>query len=438
MTQTIKYVHIKNFKGIKDVEVKDVKRFVAVFGKNGAGKTSFIEAVKSAIKLPKWGNAKVRIWEEKGEIIVEFEDFVIKRIIWEKWDLKVEHNGELVSRPQEWLDGLFLWTIWDPNKFLNLHDKEKIKYLLETQGKKLEYDALEDQRSPLFEERKDIHRTYLAKKEEVEKTDTSEFDSDIEDNEEKLSELHKKLQQAEDHNKSFYDMESRLERWDRVIIDLESGIRQSESTIEELEKKLKEEREKLSQKKIDHSKATDLKMDIQKEIDAFDKEDTKKILADIEELNKKTQWLSDIKARKRLYESQCEQRDDLHGKWKELDNEVKEIEQEQNDLIKSLDIWYELKLEDWVMSLKVEDTWIPLDELNKALQIELAVDICLKWPNKIKVITIEDANTLDPQTLERIRKKIEKYEAQCFLETVYNTWYEEITIKDWKLLSTDW
>lgn len=437
MSQTIKYVSIKNYKWIKDVEVGDLKRFVAIFWENWAWKTSFIEAIKSAIKLEKWGNSKVRIWEEKGEIIVEFDDFTIKRIIGEKGDLKVEHNGELVSRPQSWLDNIFLWSIGDPNKFLNLHDKEKIKYLLETQGKKIEYDALESQRSPLFEQRKDIHRTYLAKKEEVDQTDTTEFETDIEDNWEKLSQLHEKLQKAEIHNKSFYDMEARLERWNRLIIDLESDIRQSEWTIEELEKRLKEEREKLSQKKIDHSKATDLKISIQKEIDVFDQEDTKSIITEIEELNKKDQWLSDIKARKRLYNSQCEQRDTLQWKWKDLDNSVKEIEQQQNDLIRSLDIWYELKLEDGVMSLKVEDTWIPLDELNKALQIELAVDICLKWPNKIKVITIEDANTLDPQTLERIREKIEKFGAQCFLETVYNTGYEEITIKDWEILSTN-
>lgn len=437
MSQTIKYVSIKNYKWIKDVEVGDLKRFVAIFWENWAGKTSFIEAIKSAIKLEKGWNSKVRIGEEKWEIIVEFDDFTIKRIIGEKGDLKVEHNGELVSRPQSWLDNLFLGTIGDPNKFLNLHDKEKIKYLLETQGKKLEYDALESQRSPLFEERKDIHRTYLAKKEEVEKTDTTEFEWELDDNSGKLTELHDKLQKAEDHNRSFYDMEARLERWNRLIIDLESDIRQSEWTIEELEKKLKDERDKLTQKKIDHNKATELKISIQKEIDVFDKEDTKNILAEIEELNKKSQWLSDIKARKRLYDSQCLQREDLRIKWKELDTQVKDLEQQQNDLIRSLDIWHELKLEDWVMSLKVEDTWIPLDELNKALQIELAVDICLKWPNKIKVITIEDANTLDPQTLERIRLKIEKFEAQCFLETVYNTWYEEITIKDWEILSTN-
>jgi len=59
---------------------------------------------------------------------------------------------------------------------LNLHNKEKLKYLLETQGMKLDYDVLEEKRSPLFETRKNIHRTYLAKKEEVDKTDTSSFD----------------------------------------------------------------------------------------------------------------------------------------------------------------------------------------------------------------------------------------------------------------------
>jgi hypothetical protein len=70
---------------------------------------------------------------------------------------------------------------------------------------------------------------------------------------------------------------------------LESSVRQSEANIEDLEKRLKEEREKLSQKKIEHSKAIDLKISIQKEIDTFDKQDTKEIFAEIEELNKKSQ-----------------------------------------------------------------------------------------------------------------------------------------------------
>ena len=135
MSQKIEYIAVKNFKGIKELEVSNLSRFVAVFGKNGAGKTSFIEAIKSAIKADKWVNSKVRIGEEKGEIEVKFEDFVIKRIVGENGKLIVEHNGELVAKPQAWLDGVFKWTIWDPQKFINLHNKEKIKYLLETQVK---------------------------------------------------------------------------------------------------------------------------------------------------------------------------------------------------------------------------------------------------------------------------------------------------------------
>lgn len=176
MSQKIEYIAVKNFKWIKELEVSNLSRFVAVFGKNGAGKTSFIEAIKSAIKADKWVNSKVRIGEEKGEIEVKFEDFVIKRIVGENGKLIVEHNGELVAKPQAWLDGVFKWTIWDPQKFINLHNKEKIKYLLETQGKKLEYDELEKQREVKFEERTNLHRTYLAKKEEVDKTDTSAFE----------------------------------------------------------------------------------------------------------------------------------------------------------------------------------------------------------------------------------------------------------------------
>jgi len=53
MSQKITYAHIKNFKGIKDIEVTDLSRFVAIFGLNGAGKTSFIDGIRSAIKLEK-------------------------------------------------------------------------------------------------------------------------------------------------------------------------------------------------------------------------------------------------------------------------------------------------------------------------------------------------------------------------------------------------
>jgi len=441
MSQKIEYIAVKNFKWIKELEVSNLSRFVAVFGKNGAGKTSFIEAIKSAIKADKWVNSKVRIGEEKGEIEVKFEDFVIKRIVGENGKLIVEHNGELVAKPQAWLDWVFKGTIWDPQKFINLHNKEKIKYLLETQGKKLEYDELEKQREVKFEERTNLHRTYLAKKEEVDKTDTSSFEV-LENAMVDPTALQNQLKEAETHNAGWHELKARVEKWETVIEQTNSeikamidGIESIDRQIEMLQKKKAEAEKSLTTKQEFLDNASCQLADLRDKYENFDKIDTTEILAQLEAHNQSLAKNAEIKAKKELYSQQVQARNELQAQRKELDNLVKEIEQKQNDLIKDLNLSYKLKLEEGVMYVEVNQNWIPLDELNTAQQLEIGVDICLSWPNEIKIITIENANALDPNTLERVREKIESNQAQCFLETVYSTWYDEIVIEDWTLSS---
>lgn len=439
MSQKIEYIAVKNFKGIKELEVSNLSRFVAVFGKNGAGKTSFIEAIKSAIKADRGINSKVRIGEEKGEIEVKFEDFVIKRIVGDGGKLIVEHNGELVKQPQAWLDWVFKGTIGDPQKFINLHNKEKIKYLLETQGKKLEYDELEKQREVKFEERTNLHRTYLAKKEEVDKTDTSAFEV-LENAMVDPTALQNQLKEAETHNAGWHELKARVEKWETVIeqtnTEIKAMIENIESIdrqIEMLQKKKAEAEKNLTTKQEFLDNASCQLADLRDKYENFDKIDTTEILAQLEVHNQSLAKNAEIKAKKELYSQQVQARNDLQAQWKELDNMVKEIEQKQNDLIKDLNLSYQLKLEEGIMYVFVHDSRIPLDELNTAQQLEIGVDICLSWPNEIKIITIENANALDPNTLERVREKIESNQAQCFLETVYSTGYDEITIEDWEL-----
>ena len=439
MSQKIEYIAVKNFKGIKELEVSNLSRFVAVFGKNGAGKTSFIEAIKSAIKADRGINSKVRIGEDKGEIEVKFEDFVIKRIVGDGGKLIVEHNGELVKQPQAWLDGIFKWTIGDPQKFINLHNKEKIKYLLETQGKKLEYDALEKEREVKFEERTNLHRTYLAKKEEVDKTDTSSFEI-LENAMVDPTALQNQLKEAESHNAGWHELKARVEKWETVIEQTNSeikamidGIESIDRQIEALQKKKAEAEKNLSAKQEFLDNASCQLADLRDKYENFDKIDTTEILAQLEAHNQSLAKNAEIKAKKELYNQQVQARNELQSQWKELDLAVKAIEEQQNDLIKDLNLSYQLKLEEGIMYVFVHENRIPLDELNTAQQLEIGVDICLSWPNEIKIITIENANALDPNTLERVREKIESNQAQCFLETVYSTGYDEIVIEDWEL-----
>ena len=439
MSQKIEYIAVKNFKGIKELEVSNLSRFVAVFGKNGAGKTSFIEAIKSAIKADRGINSKVRIGEDKGEIEVKFEDFVIKRIVGDGGKLIVEHNGELVKQPQAWLDGVFKWTIGDPQKFINLHNKEKIKYLLETQGKKLEYDALEKEREVKFDERTNLHRTYLAKKEEVEKTDTSAFEV-LESASVDTSELQQKLKEAETHNAGWHELKARVEKGDALLEQTNSEIKSIGESIETIDRQIevlqkkKAEAEKTMTEKLEYlDKVACQLADVKTQYESFEKIDTTEILSQLEAHNQSLAKNAEIKAKKELYNQQVQARNELQAQWKELDNMVKAIEEQQNALIKDLNLSYQLKLEEGIMYVYVHENRIPLDELNTAQQLEIGVDICLSWPNEIKIITIENANALDPNTLERVREKIESNQAQCFLETVYSTGYDEIVIEDWEL-----
>lgn len=435
MTQKINYIAIENFKWIKHLEVNELGRFVAIYGHNGAWKTSFINWITACIKAEKWVNKKVRIWEEQWQIEIRFDDFIIKRIIGEKWWLKVEHNWKLVPSPQNRLDEIFQWSIGDPNKFLSLRSRDKVRYILETQWKKEEYNQLEEKREELFNQRQDIHRTYLAKKEEVDKTDTTKF-SDITKwfDEIELKRLEWEFMKIEENNKKFNELETRLARWKDVIINTNNKISESEERIKDLEARLEAEKNKKKENIELLEKSKELISEIESEIEAFVKQDASEIIEQMSIINEKRKWFAQSEAQKGLYEEQCKKRDELYWVRADLDKKVRIIEWEQNKLLEWLDIAVKLKLEDGIMSALIWENRIPLDELNKAMQIEIWVDICLNGPNKIKIITIEDANTLDPNTLERIKTKIEKMWWQCFIETVYSTWYDEIIIQDWEVV----
>jgi len=445
MTQKINYIKINDWKWIKEIEAKDLSRFVAVFWKNWAWKTSFIEAIKNAIKLEKGWNKKVRIWEENGEIIVEFDDFKIKRIVWDNWKLEVEHNGELVKRPQERLDNIFMWVLGDPQKFISLHNKEKIRYLLETQWKKDEYDILEKKRNKWYLERQDKHRTLLAKKEEIDKTIIKEIP--LEEQSESMENLQKEISDIDEHNKLYYDLKERLakekniiEEIDRSVWSVTSSIDYKEKHIEKLKREIEQTERIITEKReeakllIEKSdKAEKIKSEIDLELESFQLKDKNLVMEKINWLNVLQKRNAEINAKKDLLKYQENKRDELEVERRELDENVKIVETEQNNLIEWLKLWYKFKLENWVMSVLIEKNRIPLDELNKALQIEIWVEICLNWPNEIKIITIEDANALDPKTLENIKKKIEKKNAQCFLEVVYAVEHDMIEIYNWEI-----
>ena len=155
------------------------------------------------------------------------------------------------------------------------------------------------------------------------------------------------------------------------------GIESIDRQIEALQKKKAEAEKNLTTKQEFLDNASCQLADLRDKYENFDKIDTTEILAQLEAHNQSLAKNAEIKAKKELYTQQVQARNDLQAQWKELDNMVKAIEEQQNELIKDLNLSYQLKLEEGIMYVFVHENRIPLDELNTAQQLEIGVDICL-------------------------------------------------------------
>lgn len=446
--QYIKYVRIKDFKGIKELEVDNLSRFVAVFWQNWAGKSSFIEAIQNAIKLTHGGNSKVRFWEDQGEIEIHFEDFSINRIIGSKGKLEVIYQWNKLATPQKYLDDIFQGIIGDPQKFIDLWNKDKVRYILDTQWKTAEYEALETQRSKAFDERTDLRRVALAKENEAKENDVEWIEQpkaiwSMED-------LQKELEDANNHNSNLINLkntkttlEQKIQYWENNLNNISQKKIENNEKIKQLQQQiqlLEEENIMLNnsstteQTSIDDSKKS---LDvINKDIEKFVIIDTQEIQNKISERSENNKELANYNAKKEIYQKISQDAIKYRDEWRVKDEEVKAIEEKQNKLLETINLSYKIRSIDWqILVSQKEQERIPLDELNTATQLDIWIELCLSSPNKIKIITIENANSLDPLALAKIKAKIEENEAQCFLETVYKTWYESITIQDWELLT---
>lgn len=303
-----------------------------------------------------------------------------------------------------------------------------------------EFDAIEQLRSKISEQRKDLHRTVLAKEEEVKQFDTSSFENIEEWDAIDATTLNKELKNAEEHNKKFYTYKEEYTKSFDAHEKARKREQDNQKSIDELDAQIAELQQQRAQKvalvwdmAVDTQKCKEEMEKSKEAFDSFTEIDTSEIRAKLTQVSENQQRIADLRAKKNVYENNKKKSIELRAEWKWLDTQVKKLEQEQNELISWINLSYPMEISEWVMYVKIWEDWIPLDDLNTAMQLEIWTDICLNGPNAIKIITIENANAFDPNTMEKIKEKIEASGAQCFLETVYQTWYEEIEIKDWEL-----
>lgn len=159
----IKAIHVRDFKGIKDIQLDSLDpTLVVITGRNAQGKSSLLDAIVSGLS-GKAGTPDVPIRKgaDKAEIIIDLGEIQVKKRITRdgKTYLTVENrDGTTRKSPQAVLDTLYNRATFDPVAFTGMAPKEQSKILRTLAGLDKPLADLDAKSKTLFDERTDVNR----------------------------------------------------------------------------------------------------------------------------------------------------------------------------------------------------------------------------------------------------------------------------------------
>lgn len=128
----IRHIKIKDFRGIKDRDEVVGTGGLLVSGKNGAGKTSVLRAIRAALTAQDVGADAIRLGADKAEIILDLEDVSVRRLITKKQSTVrvTTPEGDEKRSPQTLLASLLGVSPLDPIELFTSSKKDRRALIL--------------------------------------------------------------------------------------------------------------------------------------------------------------------------------------------------------------------------------------------------------------------------------------------------------------------
>lgn len=298
MAQRIQEVLIQNFKGIDQAKVDLNGKHVYLVAKNGAGKTSFIDAAFGNVKTSK----PLKDGARKGLVSITIDDYICEFTFTEKNQkpkLNIfDRSGRVQKAPATLFEKLFGIQNFNIDDFLSQSSSKQVDFIKEIIG--IDWTDIDNKYKSLYEERKFLNRKIKEQDAKISSIpfmkDTSVKDTDA---------LIKFIDEAKDKN-------SEIQR-------ISDGVKSREDEISELEEKLANLRKQVedgnkwlnSNNPIDtEEKENELKEAIKhnQDVALFQQyeEDRKKGKEDIEAVDKIQEEMDKIQELKKQQLSECE------------------------------------------------------------------------------------------------------------------------------------
>lgn len=401
----------ENIKKLVAVEIAPDGNLVQITGKNGAGKTSVLDAIWWALagtdaiqsQPIRKGESKARIkldlGNEKLELVVE------RRFTANGSTLEVRNaDGDLKRSPQKLLDDMLGALSFDPLGFMRQKPKDQAETLRKLVG--LDTTAIEEKRAKLYEERRDKGRDYKAAKGALDEAPA--VAADTPDEPVSIEGLLAEQKEALALRSQEYEREQNIE-------ELKIHLQEAHDDVTEAKRKLAEKEARLA--------AICDKLDEAQEVPEIKYPNPDAIGARISEAGR----INGDVERKRQRARLAKKVRDLETEGKALSTAIEACDKEKADLIAKAKMPVEgLGFGEGCVTFG----GLPLDQASDAQQLEIGVAIAAALAPKLRVLRIRDGSLLDDDAMKRLAGWAAERDFQIWLERVDSSGAVGVVIED--------
>ncbi len=383
----------QNIKRLVVVEITPDGNIIQISGKNGAGKTSVLDAIWWALEGVKAIQAQpIREGQDKASVELDFGEIVVERT-WRGQNsyLKVTNaDGMAFSSPQTVLDGLIGKLSFDPLAFQRMKGSEQIVMLQDLAG--VDGSAVAESNKVDFEARTEVNRD--AKKAEA-AAEQIVFPPDTPADETDLSELREKIEAQSSTNNS---IKAAIDRQ----TELSSRIKKGKELIKALEDEFDSLNELADTETTDTAAmSTEFNLAVTMNENARKRGERDQHLATVETLKAKSAELTEaMKKRTEDFQAQIAAADlPIDGLGLDLE-------------------------------LGVMFDGHPFDQASNAEQIRISTALAMTANPTIRVLRIREGSLLDADSLAMISDMADAEDYQVWIEVVESGSDSAIILKD--------
>lgn len=392
---------IEGLRKIKAMRLEfDGKHLVQIRGRNEAGKSTVLDAIDILFRGGRAIPEDVVNHEMDRSVIVgQVDDYTIRRVI--KRDgqatLTVQKEGEKTPRPQEFLDtlaGRFL----DPAWFSALEGAKKKTVLMEHLG--IDFSQTDGEIEKAEEDRRLVGREgkAIGELEEVEEVERKSFD-----------ELRRRRQEVLEFNEEQEQRGAVIARnADEIRERMVEVLRSRSGGIEEL-------REDLATVSGIYDEEFPKLRELPRPEEPLSLEDVDLEIGELEEHNRKAQLYEDYLGKKELKERK-------RAEYQDLTERISGLKQQK------LDVLAEAPLP--VPGLEITDTGLSHDGItdenwSQSESLKISMLLAAAFSGELQCMYIKRGESLDSESLEKVKQFAEKKDFQVFIEVVDSEYGEE-------------